>query len=126
MKDKQTAIILCVLLGGFGVHQFYLGENTKGILWLLGYWFFIFPIACVLLFFGLGFFLLLLPCLDIIPLANMSEEEFNNKYNNGKNPKNNGSIQTQTADELEKLHELKNKGVLTDKEFQERKKKLLK
>ena len=125
MKDKQTAIILCVLLGCFGIHQFYLGENTKGVLWLLGYWFFIFPIGFILLFVGIGWVLFLLPYLDIIPLANMSNEEFNNRYNGGKKPNNIGTISTKTADELEKLHALKNKGILTEKEFQERKKKLL-
>lgn len=31
-KDKTTAIILCFLLGNFGVHNFYLGETKKGVL----------------------------------------------------------------------------------------------
>lgn len=34
-KDKTTAILLCFFLGGFGIHNFYLGENKKGILRLV-------------------------------------------------------------------------------------------
>lgn len=31
-KDKITAIILCLLLGAIGIHNFYLGETKKGII----------------------------------------------------------------------------------------------
>ncbi|MCR5041287.1 MAG: TM2 domain-containing protein [Clostridia bacterium] len=38
-KDKTTAILLAFFLGGFGVHNFYLGESKKGVLRLLTCWF---------------------------------------------------------------------------------------
>ena len=38
-KEKIVAILLAFFLGGFGVHNFYLGETKKGILRLLTCWF---------------------------------------------------------------------------------------
>lgn len=37
-KSKVTAIVLTLLLGGIGIHKFYLGQNLKGILYLLFFW----------------------------------------------------------------------------------------
>ena len=34
MKKRTTAILLCLFLGGFGAHRFYLGETGKGILYI--------------------------------------------------------------------------------------------
>ena len=34
-KSKATAGILAILLGGLGIHKFYLGYNTAGIIMLL-------------------------------------------------------------------------------------------
>lgn len=33
-KNKTTALILCILLGYFGIHQFYAGKVGMGILYL--------------------------------------------------------------------------------------------
>ena len=38
MKSKITAGILAILLGGFGVHKFYLGKVGMGILYLVFCW----------------------------------------------------------------------------------------
>ena len=37
-KTRTTAAILAILLGGFGAHQFYLGNIGKGILYLVFCW----------------------------------------------------------------------------------------
>jgi len=38
MKSKIVAGILAILLGGLGVHRFYMGHIGKGILYLLFCW----------------------------------------------------------------------------------------
>lgn len=40
-KDRVTAILLAIFLGGLGVHKFYLGQAGLGILYLLFCWTFI-------------------------------------------------------------------------------------
>ena len=66
MKDKVTAALLSIFLGGAGIHKFYLGQTGIGILYLLFCWTFIPAI--------IGF-------LEGIMLLSMSEEAFNKKYN---------------------------------------------
>jgi len=34
-KSKLTTILLALLLGGLGIHKFYLGQPRKGILYIL-------------------------------------------------------------------------------------------
>ena len=34
-KNRLTALLLCVLLGPFGAHRFYLGKIGTGVLWLV-------------------------------------------------------------------------------------------
>lgn len=40
-KGKGTAILLTLLLGNLGIHHFYLGKTTWGILSILFFWTFI-------------------------------------------------------------------------------------
>lgn len=40
-KDKTVAGLLAILLGGLGIHKFYLGKAGQGILYLLFCWTFI-------------------------------------------------------------------------------------
>ena len=64
-KDKTTAIILALFLGGWGVHNFYLGESQKGILRLLTS------------FIGIGGILALI---DVIKMVTDSYEVSTEKY----------------------------------------------
>ena len=66
-KDKTTAGILGILLGGIGVHKFYLGDKTKGLIYLLTCWT---GIPCII---GL---------VEGIKYLTMSQEEFDARYNN--------------------------------------------
>jgi len=35
MKNKTTALLLCIFLGGLGIHRFYVNKIGTGIIWLL-------------------------------------------------------------------------------------------
>lgn len=41
MKDKTTAALLAIFLGGIGAHKFYLGNLITGLIYLLFCWTFI-------------------------------------------------------------------------------------
>lgn len=77
-KSKTTAALFALLLGGFGVHKFYLGRTGLGILYLMFCWTFI-PALIALI--------------ESISLFSMSDQRFNAEYNsengviNGPTPK---------------------------------------
>jgi len=62
-KDKTTAGLLALFLGGLGVHKFYLGEN--GIIYFLFFW------TGIPMILGL---------IDAIKIFKMSDTEFSQKY----------------------------------------------
>ncbi|ANB57021.1 TM2 domain protein [Anoxybacillus sp. B7M1] len=66
MKNKVVAGLLAILLGGLGIHKFYLGKLGQGILYLLFSWTGIPSI--------IGF-------IEGIVYLVKSDEEFNRKYN---------------------------------------------
>lgn len=66
-KDKNTAGILALLLGGLGAHHFYLGNTGRGIIYIVFVWTFIPAIV------GL---------VEGILYLTKSEEEFQQKYVN--------------------------------------------
>lgn len=108
MKNKIVAALLALFLGGLGIHKFYLNKSGQGILYLLFCWTFIPSIIALVDFFILIF---------------MDDKTFDAKYN-----ANIGLIDKNTinvSDELEKLYNLKEKGIITNEEFEEKKKKLL-
>lgn len=70
MKNKSVATLIAFFFGGVGIHHFYLGDITKGILYLCFSWTIIPSI--------LGF-------IDFIMFVAMSEEEFDDKYNKSSN-----------------------------------------
>lgn len=65
-RNKTTAGLLAIFLGGFGVHRFYLGQTAQGFLYLVFFWSFV-P-AFIGLIDGIGFF-------------NMPLQTFDEKYN---------------------------------------------
>lgn len=102
MKDKTTAIILSALLGGLGVDRFYLGYTGMGVLKLL-------TGGC----FGI------LWLLDIINIATgrlqpADGSEYINDYGSGADPARPAS---DPYDELKKLAQLKEQGVISEEEF---------
>ncbi len=40
-RNRIAAVLFAILLGGFGIHKFYLGKTTQGILYLIFCWTFI-------------------------------------------------------------------------------------
>ena len=64
-KDRSTAGILAILLGSVGVHHFYLGSNTAGVVEI---------VACC----GLGG---LIGIVEGVMLLIMDQNEFDQRYN---------------------------------------------
>lgn len=74
MKNKNTAALLALTAGYFGVHRFYLGQGFLGFLYILGatgVWFFSFKL---MVFIGV---------IEAIRFLTMSPEDFDKKYNKG-------------------------------------------
>jgi TM2 domain-containing membrane protein YozV len=65
-KSKMTAALLAIFLGSFGLHKFYLGQVTWGLLYLFLFWSSISMI--------LGF-------IEGIYYLTMSDKDFEPKYN---------------------------------------------
>jgi TM2 domain-containing membrane protein YozV len=106
MRDKTVTALLAFFTGFLGGHRFYLGQIGFGIIYLLT-------------FGGFG----LVALLDFIVFLTMSEKHFNEKYN--KPPVTAAKSPANIADELKKLHELKETGIISIEEFTAQKRKLL-
>lgn len=111
MKNKIVAAVLAFFLGGFGIHQFYLGNNSKGILYLVFCWTFIPSV--------IGF-------IDGIILISMNDNIFDLKYNNGIS----STIQytnkpVNVAEQIEKLYNLRTRGVITQQEYEQQKSRIM-
>jgi len=109
MKDKTTAALLAIFLGGIGVHRFYLNQIGLGFLYLLLSWTFI-P--------------LMISFIDFIVFLSMDLKTFNYKYNKNNSYQVN-NFQNNSSDEIEKLYNLKEKGIISQVEFDRKKKELL-
>lgn len=103
MKDKTTAIILSALLGGLGVDRFYLGYTGMGVLKLL-------TGGC----FGV---------LWILDIINIASGKLQPADGSGYSTDNFGATSKPATtmndpyDELKKLAQLKEQGILTDEEY---------
>lgn len=115
-KDKKLAFWLCLFGGFFGVHQFYVGNIGKGILYLF---------TCGLFMIGwIG---------DLIAISTgsfkdnsgqplrASKEQMNQQSNNTTIVNN-----VSSADELSKYKKLLDEGAITQEEFDNMKSKILK
>ena len=71
-KVRMTAALLALLLGGFGIHKFYLGESGAGIVRLILTIIIItWPVSAVL------------ALIDAIKLFQMTDADFERQYNGG-------------------------------------------
>ena len=86
MKKRTTAIILCLLLGVFGAHRFYVGEMGKGILYIITF----------------GGFFGLIPLIDLIIWILGSDESFDKKYNSQAIQREQTNVQKQMLEEMRK------------------------
>ena len=68
-KSKATTILLALFLGGLGIHKFYLGQNVKGILYLI---------------FGLTGIPAILALIDIVKFIIWDDEKFQNYVENNR------------------------------------------
>lgn len=111
MKDKTVTALLALFLGWIGIHRFYLGKTVVGLIYLIFCWTFIPAIISFI---------------EAIIFFTMDQQAFDAKYNSK-------ALQYQVvnnkpanvAEELERLHALKEKGIITQAEFEAKKAKLL-
>lgn len=102
MKDKTTAIILSALLGGLGIDRFYLGYTGMGVLKLLT-----------------GGVFGVLWIIDIINIANgkLQPKDGSGYASENFGMNNKPAISNDPYEELKKLAQLKEQGVLTEEEY---------
>lgn len=135
MKSKSVAVVLAILLGGLGIHHFYLGNTKKGLFYLIPW-----IIFCWSLF--VPILLWIIETIEGISLACKSQEDFDAVYNmdnykiknvpsksssNYSNEHNTASEfkPTSKSEQLLELKKLLDAGVLTEEEFNTQKKKIL-
>jgi TM2 domain-containing membrane protein YozV len=117
MKDRNTAIIICFFLGGFGLHKFYLGQISYGVMYALFSWTFI---PSIIAFF------------DFLDLCFMPDRKFNLLYNqeylNGIDGNYGIALNPSPEDATNALYSLKKlyeDGVITAEEYEEKRRKML-
>ncbi|MBE6309702.1 MAG: TM2 domain-containing protein [Bacteroidales bacterium] len=70
-KSRGVAGLLAILLGSLGIHYFYLGKNTAGIIFLL-----VTLLSCGVL----GTVVAILSLISGVLMLTATEEDFENKY----------------------------------------------
>lgn len=123
MKNKIAAALLAFFVGGLGVHRFYLGQVGRGFLYLIFFWTFIPSILAII---------------DFVILITMDDHRFDalyndldddwdmaldsNEYASRRIP--NDMESRSSADEIEKLHNLMVRGIISEREFETRKSRI--
>lgn len=111
MKDKIAAGLFAWVFGAFGGQWFYLGNKSKGIIYLLCFWIGLFLVLPSLIIY-------ILSVIDGISLMTMEQQEFDRQYNAD------NRLRLDT-NQLSALAKLKEEGVLTEDEFQQQKTRIL-
>ena len=109
MKEKSMAAILAFFLGGLGGHHFYLGNTGRGLLYAATCWSFIPSLVALV---------------EAVLFISMSNDDFNRKYNQSFLVPDH-ELDNARYSNLEKLAGLKEKGILSDEEFELEKQKLV-
>ena len=113
MKNRVTAGLLAILLGGLGIHKFYLGKTGTGILYLLFFW------TGIPAIIGL---------IEGIIMLTQSDEEFRVKQDLDSVVPTSGALGASNiskADEIKKYKDLYDAGAITQEEFEKKKEELL-
>lgn len=123
-KDKDTALKLCVFGGFFGLHQFYVGKYGKGLLYLFTGGFFILGWFTDIISILLGTFR------DNTGAPLRATHEQNNAPSkvqiiNQEDTMYNQTSQVDNIAQIERLAKLKDQGIITQEEFDKKKKDLL-
>lgn len=122
MKSKLTAYLLWFFLGFWGAHKFYLNKTGMGILYL-----FTFGI------FGVGWFIDLFTLGGQVDTYNAlfgrqfgsSNQNVNTNHIVVNVPDSNKNNSKSISNQLHKLHDLKEKGILSEEEYIAQKSKIL-
>lgn len=125
MKSKSVAYLLWFFFGLIGVHKFYLGKVGMGILYLFTFG-----------LFGIGWFIDLFTLGTQVDVYNALQMGYGkggpgmNANNNINNvvvnvPSNSSGNDQNAVDQLHKLAGLKEKGLITEDEFNKQKAKIL-
>ena len=104
MSRRSKYCILALFLGGIGMHKFYINRCVHGLVFLLLCWTFI---PAILSF------------LEGIIVCCISDNTFNEHYNLGE------EVSNTYISELSQLKTLKDNGVITEDEFEAKKKSIL-